>query len=197
MQPRHIASFVSDRKPLNFWSFEVHIKQKNSARSTARLATRYYNLRLSSKSVFLSPGSQLQSGKISQQDASACAMLADGSHPITTRPSTRLSYVIYISFSVQYLIHRLPLIFIVLQSLDSTLNGKMKEVIVHVSSEVTTEIHEIPISVPGPDEVVIKVIVAGSNPKGLFPLSFSLATMLIFCRLAASEGLQDFAQQWR
>jgi hypothetical protein len=44
----------------------------------------------------------------------------------------------------------------------------MKEVIVHVSSEVTTEIHEIPIPVPGPDEVVLKVIVAGSNPKGLF-----------------------------
>jgi NADPH2:quinone reductase len=44
----------------------------------------------------------------------------------------------------------------------------MKEVIVHVSSEATTEIHEIPIPVPGPDEVVIKVIVAGSNPKGLF-----------------------------
>jgi hypothetical protein len=100
MLPRHIASFVSDRKPLNSWNFQVHIKQTNSARSAARLATRYYNLRLSSKSVFLSPGSQLQSGRISQQDASACAMLADGSYPITTRPSTLLSYVIYISFSV-------------------------------------------------------------------------------------------------
>jgi hypothetical protein len=44
----------------------------------------------------------------------------------------------------------------------------MKEVIVHVSSEVTTEIHESSIPVPKPDEVVIKVIVAGSNPKGLF-----------------------------
>jgi hypothetical protein len=45
----------------------------------------------------------------------------------------------------------------------------MKEVIVHVFNEVTTEIHEIPIPVPGSDEVVIKVVVAGSNPKGLFP----------------------------
>jgi hypothetical protein len=44
----------------------------------------------------------------------------------------------------------------------------MKEVIVQVSSEVTTEIHEIPIPESGPDEVVIKVVVAGSNPKGLF-----------------------------
>jgi NADPH:quinone reductase-like Zn-dependent oxidoreductase len=44
----------------------------------------------------------------------------------------------------------------------------MKEVIVHSTTEVWSEIHDIPIPMPRPDEVVIKVIVAGSNPKGLF-----------------------------
>ena len=46
----------------------------------------------------------------------------------------------------------------------------MKEVIVHPTPELHTTIHEVPVPEPGPDEVVIKVIVAGSNPKGLaFP----------------------------
>ncbi|TVY34197.1 Trans-enoyl reductase [Lachnellula subtilissima] len=41
----------------------------------------------------------------------------------------------------------------------------MKEVIVHPTPELWTEIHEVPIPEPGPKEVVIKVIVAGSNVK--------------------------------
>ncbi|PMD29791.1 GroES-like protein [Hyaloscypha variabilis F] len=41
----------------------------------------------------------------------------------------------------------------------------MKEVIVHPTPELHTTIHEVPVPEPGPDEVVIKVIVAGSNPK--------------------------------
>jgi NADPH:quinone reductase-like Zn-dependent oxidoreductase len=43
----------------------------------------------------------------------------------------------------------------------------MKEAIVHPTPELHTTIHEVPIPEPGPDELVIKVIVAGSNPKGL------------------------------
>lgn len=42
----------------------------------------------------------------------------------------------------------------------------MLEVIVHPLPELTTEIREAPIPIPGPDEVVIKVAVAGSNVKG-------------------------------
>jgi NADPH:quinone reductase-like Zn-dependent oxidoreductase len=45
----------------------------------------------------------------------------------------------------------------------------MKEVIVHPTPDVWGEIHEVPIPKPQKDEVVIKVIVAGSNVKG--PLS--------------------------
>ncbi|ESZ92912.1 putative quinone oxidoreductase [Sclerotinia borealis F-4128] len=41
----------------------------------------------------------------------------------------------------------------------------MKEVIVHPSPDIWTEIVEAAIPQPGPDEVVIKVIVAGSNVK--------------------------------
>ncbi|RFU33815.1 hypothetical protein B7463_g2579, partial [Scytalidium lignicola] len=41
----------------------------------------------------------------------------------------------------------------------------MKEVIVHPSPELHTTIHDVPIPEPGPDEIVIKVIVAGSNVK--------------------------------
>jgi NADPH:quinone reductase-like Zn-dependent oxidoreductase len=57
----------------------------------------------------------------------------------------------------------------------------MKEVIVHPTPELWTEIHEVPIPEPGLNEVVIKVIVAGSNPKGNTLLSclFSLAVVLI------------------
>jgi NADPH:quinone reductase-like Zn-dependent oxidoreductase len=43
----------------------------------------------------------------------------------------------------------------------------MKEVIVHPTPELYTSIHEVPIPEPGPDEMVIKVVVTGSNPKGL------------------------------
>jgi len=41
----------------------------------------------------------------------------------------------------------------------------MKEVIVHPTPDLWTEIHEVPIPGPGPNEVVIKVMVAGSNVK--------------------------------
>ena len=43
----------------------------------------------------------------------------------------------------------------------------MKEVIVHPTPTLHTTIHDVPIPTPGPDELVIKVIVAGTNPKGL------------------------------
>ncbi|CCD52898.1 hypothetical protein BofuT4_P138220.1 [Botrytis cinerea T4] len=42
----------------------------------------------------------------------------------------------------------------------------MREVIVHPSPEIWTEITEVEIPQPGPDDVVIKVVVAGSNVKG-------------------------------
>ncbi|TGO73754.1 hypothetical protein BELL_0334g00050 [Botrytis elliptica] len=41
----------------------------------------------------------------------------------------------------------------------------MREIIVHPSPEILTEITEVEIPQPGPDDVVIKVIVAGSNFK--------------------------------
>ena len=42
----------------------------------------------------------------------------------------------------------------------------MREVIVHPSPEIWTEITEVEIPQPGPHDVVIKVVVAGSNVKG-------------------------------
>lgn len=42
----------------------------------------------------------------------------------------------------------------------------MKEAIVHPLPSITTEIRDAPIPTPGPDEVIIKVEVAGSNVKG-------------------------------
>lgn len=44
----------------------------------------------------------------------------------------------------------------------------MLEVIVHPLPELTTEIVESPVPVPGPDEVLVKVEVAGSNVKGIY-----------------------------
>ncbi|TGO09150.1 hypothetical protein BTUL_0177g00090 [Botrytis tulipae] len=41
----------------------------------------------------------------------------------------------------------------------------MREVIVHPIPEIWTEIPEVEIPQPGPDDVVIRVIVAGSNVK--------------------------------
>lgn len=41
----------------------------------------------------------------------------------------------------------------------------MREVIVHPFPTLHTTIHEVPIPTPGPNELVIKVIAAGSNPK--------------------------------
>ena len=48
----------------------------------------------------------------------------------------------------------------------------MKEVIVHPLPELHTEIHEVPIPIPGTDEAVIKAAVAGSNVKGSLVLLF-------------------------
>lgn len=42
----------------------------------------------------------------------------------------------------------------------------MKEVTVHPGPPLTTEIHEVPVPIPGDDEIVIRVAVAGSNVKG-------------------------------
>jgi NADPH:quinone reductase len=56
----------------------------------------------------------------------------------------------------------------------------MKEVIVHPLPTLTAEIHEVEIPTPKPDEVLIKVIIAGSNVKGkaitYFPTSYSHST---------------------
>jgi len=41
----------------------------------------------------------------------------------------------------------------------------MKEAIFHPTPELHTTIHEVPIPTPGPNEVVVKVMVAGSNVK--------------------------------
>jgi NADPH:quinone reductase-like Zn-dependent oxidoreductase len=51
----------------------------------------------------------------------------------------------------------------------------MKEAIVHPTPTLHTTIHDVPIPTPGPNEIVIKVIVAGSNVKGTsIPSSFPL-----------------------
>lgn len=50
----------------------------------------------------------------------------------------------------------------------------MKEVIVHPKPDIWTEIQDVPIPEPGIDQVVIKVVVAGSNVKG----SFSHSTLV-------------------
>jgi NADPH:quinone reductase-like Zn-dependent oxidoreductase len=47
----------------------------------------------------------------------------------------------------------------------------MKEVIVHPTPTLHITIHDVPIPTPGPNELVIKVIVAGCNPKGRPSLS--------------------------
>lgn len=44
---------------------------------------------------------------------------------------------------------------------------KMKEAIVHPTPDLWTETHDVPIPSPGVEEIVIKVVVAGSNVKGL------------------------------
>jgi hypothetical protein len=51
------------------------------------------------------------------------------------------------------------------------LQANMKEVIVHPTPTLHTTIHDVPVPSPGPNELIVKVIVAGTNPKGL--LSFS------------------------
>jgi hypothetical protein len=42
----------------------------------------------------------------------------------------------------------------------------MKEIIVHPLPFLTTELHDISIPTPADDELIIKVVVAGSNVKG-------------------------------
>jgi hypothetical protein len=54
-----------------------------------------------------------------------------------------------------------------------SIRAGMKEAIVHPLPSITTEIHNVPIPIPGPDEVIIKVEVAGSNVKGLRLLSIA------------------------
>ncbi len=44
----------------------------------------------------------------------------------------------------------------------------MREVIVHPLPEITAEIREVDIPTPAPDQVLIRVVVAGSNVKGMF-----------------------------
>jgi len=46
----------------------------------------------------------------------------------------------------------------------------MKEIIVHPLPSLTTELHDIPIPTPADDELIIKVVVAGSNVKGAYEL---------------------------
>jgi NADPH2:quinone reductase len=41
----------------------------------------------------------------------------------------------------------------------------MKEIIVHPLPELHTSIHEVKIPTPGPDEIIVRVVVAGSNVK--------------------------------
>jgi hypothetical protein len=43
----------------------------------------------------------------------------------------------------------------------------MKEVLVYVSPDkaLKTEVHNVPIPTPGPDQVVIRNVVVGTNPK--------------------------------
>ena len=53
----------------------------------------------------------------------------------------------------------------------------MKEVIVHPTPTLHTTIQDVPIPTPGPNELVIKVIVAGCNPKGPLSLSSSLLSI--------------------
>jgi NADPH:quinone reductase len=43
----------------------------------------------------------------------------------------------------------------------------MKEIIVHPLPSLTTQVHDIPIPTPADDELLIKVVVAGSNVKGI------------------------------
>lgn len=48
----------------------------------------------------------------------------------------------------------------------------MKEIIVHPFPELHTTTHDIPIPIPGSNEIVIKVHAAGSNPKGTLLLPY-------------------------
>lgn len=49
----------------------------------------------------------------------------------------------------------------------------MLEVIVHPLPDLTTEIVNSPIPIPGPDEVLVKVEVASSNVKGKISFRFT------------------------
>jgi hypothetical protein len=60
----------------------------------------------------------------------------------------------------------------------------MKEVIVHPLPSLTTEFHDIPIPMPADDELIIKVVVAGSHVKGaswtIIAFSFVSHVVLLF-----------------
>jgi hypothetical protein len=66
-------------------------------------------------------------------------------------------------------------------------NLKMREAIVHATPELHTTIHEVPIPDPGPDELLIKVIVAGSNPKGLSHSQLTSAYRLTCTQIGATS----------
>lgn len=60
----------------------------------------------------------------------------------------------------------------------------MKEVIVHPTPQLWAEIHEVPIPEPGPKEIVIKVVIAGSNVKGYrSPLFTTLAARILTVKI--------------
>ena len=52
--------------------------------------------------------------------------------------------------------------------LPPTIHITMKEVIVHPLPSLTTELHDIPIPTPADNELIVKVVVAGSNVKGKY-----------------------------
>lgn len=67
----------------------------------------------------------------------------------------------------------------------------MKEAIVHPTPDLWTEIHDVQIPLPEPDEIVIRVVVAGSNPKGKFAYCLNRALIdFLVDRLATSNTTQ-------
>jgi hypothetical protein len=75
----------------------------------------------------------------------------------------------------------------------------MKEVIVHPLPTLTTEIHDAPIPIPESDQVIIKVVVAGSNVKGKSIRSrvFLLGKADEIIRLGSYHRQKDVRQQRR
>lgn len=78
----------------------------------------------------------------------------------------------------------------------------LKEVIFHTSPNIWTEITEVAIPLPGPDEIVIEVVVAVSNVKGkrnyFATYSWgSSSARFPFSRVASSQDFENISQQWR